>query len=981
MLADLRPAVFDAWDRGMLGLALDPRWDETGHRFLYISYAHDKAPPGSLKERWGDSCPDEIGAHDRGCAINARLSRLSLAGDETVLLEDICQQYASHSVGSLEFGPDGMLYMSAGDGASYDRADFGQTDNPCGDPPGPAWTGLTAPNSQGGALRSQGFRRPAGQPVSMNGSILRLDPDTGKAAPGNPAIADADERRQRIIAYGFRNPFRFTFRPGTREIWSGDVGWGSYEEINRIQDLGRVNNHGWPCYEGPQRNATYDLQNLKSCEDLYAEGAGAVVAPYFSYSTGTKVVPGEKCLTASSAISGVHFYTGDQFPAAYQGGLFFADYARQCIWFAPKGANGLPDMSQLKTFASSADGPAWLTEGPDGTLWYTDVFGGSVHRIAAFNQSPVARITASPSGTEPPLTVHFDGTGSFDPEDEAITYAWDLDGDGEFDDSTAAKPSWEYTRRGLVNVRLKVTDAGGRTGLVSETVTVGKLPELEIDVPQSPWLVGDQRAFSGVARDSTGTALPPSALTWSLTLRHCGRTDPEGCHTHAIQDYAGVDHGSFVTPNHEWPAHLLLTLTAVEADGLRTSKTVRLDPREADVTVNSNPQGMRVSLGSETQRTPFTHKVLAKSRLTLAAETPQGFEDAFWTFTGWTDGGAYSHEIVAPENGSKTVSASFTRPPRTSLAGAEVVGPNKSSVPPRFGAAYLMTAYTTGTARTVRLYLDPEHTGSRVELAVYKRSDTSWEPAARLAQAVIDDPKPGEWNIARLSAPVQTQAGQPIWLALLNPPGATGQLVWRHGAGAVELGQWTAAEGLNELPATWVSAPGHWHSDGHVSGGLWAEDIVTPTPTPDARRRRRPPRPTPTATATATPTATPTATATATATATPRPRRPHARRRPRPPPPRPRRPRRPRRPAPRRRRASSRPTRSARPCRAPSSSARGASTKRAARAPPTRPATATPGACPGRSAPRVASAAGCASTARTTGSRSPTAPGWISRRA
>src|SRR4051794_26220080 len=344
MLADLRPAVFDAWDRGMLGLALDPRWNEAGHRFLYVSYAHDKAPPGSLKERWDDSCPDELGAHDRGCAINARLSRLTLAGDETVLLEDICQQYASHSVGSLEFGPDGMLYMSAGDGASYDRADFGQTDNPCGDPPGPAWTGLTAPNAQGGALRSQSFRRPAGQPATLNGSILRLDPDTGKAAPGNPAAGDADERRRRIIAYGFRNPFRFTFRPGTREIWSGDVGWGAFEEINRLQDLGRVSNHGWPCYEGPQRNPTYDLQNLKSCEDLYADGAGAVVAPYFVYSTGTKVVPGEPCITASSAISGIHFYTGDQFPAAYRGGLFFADYARQCIWFAPKGTNGLPDM-------------------------------------------------------------------------------------------------------------------------------------------------------------------------------------------------------------------------------------------------------------------------------------------------------------------------------------------------------------------------------------------------------------------------------------------------------------------------------------------------------------------------------------------------------------------------------------------------------------------------------------------------------------
>ncbi len=120
-------------------------------------------------------------------------------------------------------------------------------------PPRHAGATPTAATSQGGALRAQAFRRPPGQPVALNGSILRVNPDTGAASAGNPAIANADANRRRIVAYGFRNPFRFTFRPGTGEIWSGDVGWNTYEEINRTQNLAQVRNYGWPCYEGTPR--------------------------------------------------------------------------------------------------------------------------------------------------------------------------------------------------------------------------------------------------------------------------------------------------------------------------------------------------------------------------------------------------------------------------------------------------------------------------------------------------------------------------------------------------------------------------------------------------------------------------------------------------------------------------------------------------------------------------------------------------------
>ena len=301
-------------------------------------YAYDKAPNSPTTPRWGDGCPTPPGATADGCVITGRLSRLSATGAETVLIEDFCQQYPSHSVGSLDFGPDGMLYVSAGDGASFNWADYGQDGspvNPCGDPPGGT---LTPPTSQGGALRAQSFRRPAAQTASLDGAILRVNPDTGDAAAGNPAIANADPQRRRIVAYGFRNPFRFTFRPGTSEIWSGDVGWNTWEEINRTPDVTQVRNYGWPCYEGTPRMGSYDSLNLDSCETLYAAGASAVTAPYFAYNHAEKVVAGETCTTGSSSISGLAFYTGDAFPPQYKNALFFSDYSRNCIWVMYPGA-------------------------------------------------------------------------------------------------------------------------------------------------------------------------------------------------------------------------------------------------------------------------------------------------------------------------------------------------------------------------------------------------------------------------------------------------------------------------------------------------------------------------------------------------------------------------------------------------------------------------------------------------------------------
>jgi glucose/arabinose dehydrogenase len=176
VFADLRTNVYNFGKSGLLGMALDPSFPTKP--YVYVLYTYDAAIGGTAPQ-WGtpgvsaDPCPP---ANNGACLASGRLTRLQangsvMTGSEQVLVADWYQQYASQPIGGLAFGPDGSLYASAGDGASSTFVDFGQTDNPSPDPP-----------NEGGALRSQDLRTPA-DPVTLSGSIIRINPDTGQPLP------------------------------------------------------------------------------------------------------------------------------------------------------------------------------------------------------------------------------------------------------------------------------------------------------------------------------------------------------------------------------------------------------------------------------------------------------------------------------------------------------------------------------------------------------------------------------------------------------------------------------------------------------------------------------------------------------------------------------------------------------------------------------------------------------------------------------
>jgi hypothetical protein len=270
----------------------------------------------------------------------------------------------------------------------------------------------------------------------------------------------------RIIGYGLRNPFRFTFRPGTAELWVGDVGWGTWEEVNRMPSPTPTNpvHFGWPCYEGAGPMASYDSANLTICENLYADGTAT--GPYYAYDHSQSVVTGDGCpLGNDSVISAIGFYPGGSYPGTYNGALCFGDHSRSCIWVMLPGGNGLPNSNNLQAFVVDPNShPVDLAADPaTGDLFYANFDGGQIRRIqyTAANNPPQAVATANPISGPAPLTVQFNGSGSSDPDGDPITYAWDLNGDSTHGDSTAANPSFTYTTAGTYPARLRVTDSHG----------------------------------------------------------------------------------------------------------------------------------------------------------------------------------------------------------------------------------------------------------------------------------------------------------------------------------------------------------------------------------------------------------------------------------------------------------------------------------------------------------------------------------------
>ena len=351
----LGSAVCSNGERGLLGVAVDPAF-ATNH-YVYLFYTFNKnangCPTSSL------SGPVE------------RISRFTLdvptanvinPATELVLLDGVLNFAGNHNGGQVRIGPDGYLYAGIGDGGCDYAGDSG-----CG--------------GANDASRDRNI---------LNGKILRIATD-GSVPPTNPFLGAGTARCntgpsapgticQETFAWGFRNPFRFNFRPSDGALTVNDVGQGAWEEIDLVPAGG---DYGWPCREGAHTALT---------SGKCSPAPSNMLDPYFEFPHGT--IPGTTTSGCGSITGGAWVPTG-AWPAAYDGTYLFADFNCGAI------ARLTPGAPPAATDFATGLGASTLVElifGPSAagtSLYYTTYAGGGqVRRIDyAVTLPPAAKLT------------------------------------------------------------------------------------------------------------------------------------------------------------------------------------------------------------------------------------------------------------------------------------------------------------------------------------------------------------------------------------------------------------------------------------------------------------------------------------------------------------------------------------------------------------------------------------------------------------
>ncbi len=334
-------------ERGLLGLAVDPKFSESGRLYLYYSTAG--------KQRVGYA------------VLDAKTHKL---GPVTDLVTGLAAD-RDHNGGGIAFGPDGLLYFGTGDsGCSRSR--------PPGDGENYLGTCLTRLEGKISRIDRDGGI-PAGNPLVGSAEVTACP--TGSDCEGVRSLPDQAVKaapRGEIYNWGLRNPWRFTFDEQTGYLWIGDVGEVTWEEIT--VSTGPAQHHGWPWREGVRGASNY------RCAES-TPGFGNCVEPAFAYSHFEEPADGQ------GAIVGGVFTNHCSWPTPFRGSYWFGDFSKDRIWMLAVNSERTGVVGTRLVAVEDAGGPVHFFTGPDGTLYYLAHLAGELWALrpghpAACDQQP-----------------------------------------------------------------------------------------------------------------------------------------------------------------------------------------------------------------------------------------------------------------------------------------------------------------------------------------------------------------------------------------------------------------------------------------------------------------------------------------------------------------------------------------------------------------------------------------------------------------
>lgn len=490
----------------------------------------------------------------------------------------------------------------------------------------------------------------AQDPDNLLGKILRINKD-GSIPEDNPFFHLTSGKNRAIWALGLRNPFIMAIQPGTERIYANDVGKELFEEINHIE---KGKNYGWPLIEG--------YKTSQIAPDNYQD-------PVYAYDH-----------DQGCAITGAAFYNPvhPQFPSAYSGKFFFADYCAGYI----KVLN--PETGTVEnTFATNIDRPVSIKVNKEGTLYYlarAGMGGGSKEDNTISNEGSLWKVIYTGSGA-PAISRQPDslllpegGDALFSVQvsgRQPLEYQWMADGEkieGATDTTYVLESVSisDSSRQFYCIITNSIGTAISDTAVLH--VTTNSPPTVTITDPQEDKLyqAGDTLFFHGQATDAEDGDIKPEFLTWKIDFHHDTHTHP------ALAPLSGVDSGYYVIPrigetnDHVW---YRIYLTAKDSEGLTQTAYREVFPEKRQITLATKPAGLQLNLDGTLVETPYTFKSVVGIKRTLAAPLTQENETSLYTFEEWQDTDLQRLFTLDVPDVDTTFTASFQKVPNGSGTG------------------------------------------------------------------------------------------------------------------------------------------------------------------------------------------------------------------------------------------------------------------------------------------------------------------------